>query len=61
MIWLCGESEEDLKVMIICFVEVFMRKVLKVIADNSKVMVSSGEERSVYEVLVDTTRLEHIS
>ena len=42
---LCGESEEDLKAMVMCFVEVCRRRGLKVNVDKSKVMVSSGEER----------------
>ena len=41
---LCGESEEDLRVMIGRFAEVCRRRGLKVIAGNSKVMVLNGEE-----------------
>ena len=40
---LCGESEEDLRVMVGRFVEV-CRKGLKVSAGKSKVMVLNGEE-----------------
>ena len=48
----CSESEEDLKVMVGHFVEV-CRRGLKVNADMNKVMVLGGEERFVYEVLVE--------
>ena len=36
---LCGESEEDLKAMVEHFVEVCMRRSLKVNAGKSKVML----------------------
>ena len=38
---LCGESEEDLKAMMSCFVEV-CRKYLKPNANESKIMVFGG-------------------
>ena len=41
---LCGESEEDLRVMVGQFAEVCRRRGLKVNADKSKVMVLNGEE-----------------
>ena len=41
---LCGESEEDLKVMMGCFVEDCTRKGLRVIAGKSKLMVLNGDE-----------------
>ena len=41
---LCGESEEDLKVMVKCFVEVCRRRGMKVNADRRKGMVLSGKE-----------------
>ena len=41
---LCGKSEEDLKVMVVCFVEVCRRRGLKVNEDKSKVIVLGGEE-----------------
>ena len=41
---LCDESEEDLRVMERCFVEVCRRRSLKVNAGKNKVMVLSGEE-----------------
>ena len=41
---LCTELEEDLRVMVGCFVEVCRRRVLKVNAGKSKVMVLGGEE-----------------
>ena len=40
---LCGESEEDLKVMVERFAEVCRRKGLKANASKSKVMVANGE------------------
>ena len=41
---LCGEPEEDLKVMVGHFVEVCRRRGLKLNADKSKVMLSRKEE-----------------
>ena len=41
----CGESEEDLRAMVECFVKVCKRIGLKVNASKSKVMVLNGEER----------------
>ena len=40
---LCGESEDDLRTKVGCFVEV-CRRSLKVNADKSKVTVLNGEE-----------------
>ena len=41
---LCGESEEDLKVMVGQFAEVCRRRGLKVNAGKSNVMVLNGED-----------------
>ena len=41
---LCGESEEDLRVMAGRFAEVCRRRGLKINAGKSKVMVLNGEE-----------------
>ena len=41
---LCCESEEDLRSMVRCFVEVCRRRGLKVNAGKSKVIVLIGEE-----------------
>ena len=41
---LCGESEEDLRVIVGRFAEVCTRKGLKVNAGKSNVMVLNGEE-----------------
>ena len=41
---LCGEMEKDLKVMVRRFVQVCRRRVLKVNANEIKVMVLGGEE-----------------
>ena len=57
----CGASEEDLKVIVGCFGEVFRRKGLKVHADKIKVMVLGGEEGLECEVCVDGARLEQVS
>ena len=57
---LCGESEEDLRVMVARFDEVCRRRGLKVNAGKSKVMVLNGEERLECEFLVDGIRLEHV-
>ena len=40
---LCGESEEELRVMVGRFAEVYRRRGLKVNAGKSKVMVLNGE------------------
>ena len=45
---LCGESEEDLKVMVERFVEVCRRRGLKVNVDKSKVMVLGEEEGVIF-------------
>ena len=58
---LCGESEEDLRMMVRCFVEVCRRRGLKVNAVKSKVMVLNGEMGLECEVCVDRIFLEHIS
>ena len=57
---LCGESEEDLRVMAGRFAEV-CRRGLKVSASTNKVMVLNGEEGLECEVHVDGIRLEHVS
>ena len=54
---LCGESEEDLRSMVECFVEV-CRKGLIFIAGKIKVMVLGGEEGLGCAVGVDVIRLE---
>ena len=56
----CGESEEDLKVMVGHFVEVCKRKCLKVNADKNKVMMLCGEEGSICKIFEDGTRA-HVS
>ena len=43
-LFLCGESEEDLRAMVEHFVEVCMKRDLKVNAGKSKVMVLVREE-----------------
>ena len=49
----CGESAEDLRVMVGWFDEVCRRRGLKVNAGKSKVMVLNGEEGLECEVHVD--------
>ena len=41
---LCGDLEEDLRAMVGCFIEICRRRVMKVNADKSKVMVLNGKE-----------------
>ena len=55
---LCGESEEDLRAMLGCFVEVCKRG-LKVNAGKSKAIVLGGEELLECEVCKDEIHLEH--
>ena len=57
---LCGELEEDLRVMVRHFVEVF-RRGLKVNEDKSKFMVSGEKEGLECEVCQDGIGLEHVS
>ena len=57
---LCGELEEDLRVMVGRFVE-GCRRGLKVNASKRKVMVLGGMEGLECEVCVDRIRLEHVS
>ena len=52
-LFLCGESEEDLKVMVGRYIEVCRRRGLKVNAGKSKVMLLGGEEGLKCEVCVD--------
>ena len=56
---LCGESEEELRVMVGWFAEVCRRRGLKFNAGKSKVMVLNGEEGLECEVHVDRIHLEH--
>ena len=58
---LCGEPEEDLRVMVGRFDEVCRRRCLKVNAGKSKVMLLGGEEGLECEVCEDGIRLEHVS
>ena len=53
---LCAESEEDLRAMVECFVEVCRRRALKVNAGKSKVMLLGGEEMLEREDSRDTLR-----
>ena len=50
---LCGESEEELRVMVGWFVEVCRKRGLKVNAGKSKVIVLKREEGLVYVVHID--------
>ena len=58
---LCGESEEELRPMVVRFVEVYRRLVLKANTGKSKVMVLNGEEGLEWEVHLDRIRVERIS
>ena len=57
----CGDLEEDLRVMLGRFVEVYKRRCLKVNAGKSKVMVLGGEEGLECEVCVDRICLKRVS
>ena len=58
---ICGESEEDLRVMVGQFAEACRRRGMKVNAGKSKVMVLNGEEGLECEVHVDGIHLEQVS
>ena len=58
---LCGESEENLRVMVERFAEVYRRTGLKVNAGKSKAMVMNREEGLECEFYVDGIRLENVS
>ena len=58
---LCGESEEDLRVIVGQFAEVCRNRGLKVNAGKSKGMVLNGEEGLEFEVHVGGIHLEHVS
>ena len=57
---MCGESEEELRLMVRCFVEKCRRRGLKVNADKSRVMVLGREEGLECEVYIDRIRLEQV-
>ena len=57
---LCGESEEELRVMVGRFAKVCRRRGLKVNAGKSKVMVLNGEEGLVCEVHVDVSEFKYL-
>ena len=56
-----SESEEDLRVMVGRFAEVWKSRGLIVNAGKIKVMVLNGEEGLECEVHVDRIRLKHVS
>ena len=58
---LCGDLEDDLRVMVGRFAEVCRRRGLKVNAGKSKVMILNGEEGLEREVYIDRIHLEHVS
>ena len=58
---LIGEREKDLKVMVGRFVEVRRRRDLKINADKSMGILLGGEEGSTCAVLIDGTRLDHVT
>ena len=57
---LCGESEEDLRVMVGWFADVCRRRGMNVNAAKSKVMVLNGEDLLECEVHVNGILLEHV-
>ena len=58
---LCGELEEELRVMVGWFAELCRRRGLKVNAGKSKMMAKNGEEGLECEVHVDGIHLKHVS
>ena len=58
---LCGESEENLRVMVELFVEMCRRGGLEVNAFKKKVMVLNGEDGLECDVSVDGIRLDRVS
>ena len=58
---LCGESDEDLRVMVRRFYEMCRRRDLTVNAGKSKVIVLGEEVGFECKVWVDGIRLEHVS
>ena len=50
---LCGESEEDLKVIVECILELCRKRGLKVDTGKGKVIFLGGEEGLKCEVCVD--------
>ena len=50
---LCGESEEDLRAIVGCFIKVCRRRGLKFNAGEIKVLMLGGEERLECEVCVN--------
>ena len=57
----CGESEEELRAMVRQFAEMCSKRLLKVNAGKSKVIVMNGEEGPECEAHVDGICLEHVS
>ena len=50
---LCGESEEDMWIIVGCFIKVWSRRGLKVSAGKRKVMLLGGEEGLEHEVCLN--------
>ena len=57
---LCGELEEELRMVVEQFVQVCRRRRRKVNASKSKVIAMNGEEGLECEVHVAGTHLEHV-
>ena len=60
MTWLCGKSEEELKAMMGCFVEVCSTGMKVNAGKKSKMMVLNREKGLQCEVSVDGVLLEHV-
>ena len=58
---LCDKLKEYLKVKVGCFVKMCRRIVLQVNTNKKKVIILGGEEGLMCEVLVNGSRLEHVS
>ena len=57
---LCGTSEEDLRVTVGWFADVYRRRELKVNEGKSKVMVLNGKEGLECEVYVNGIHLDNV-
>ena len=57
---ICGEFVDDMRGMVGCFIEMYMRRDLRINADRSKMMVLGREEEFKREIHVDEVRLEQV-
>ena len=60
-LFLCDESEKDLRAIVGCFVEICRSRDLKVNVGKNKLMLLNREDELDFEVSVDGIQLEHVS